>query len=118
MFRLIALSTCILFHVTPTWADSACAGKMVEGKRSDGKSYPITLSSAWPDERILQALKLSVRDAKVTKSVGPDGFGTFYEYPDAKVSIGHSVNDGLTVMFSKAGSSIIWDLGLCVPSGT
>jgi len=117
-FVLIALCTCILFFVTPTWADSACAGKMVNGKRSDGRSYPITLSSAWSDERILQALKLNVGDAKVTTAIGPDGFATFYEFSDAKVSIGHSVNDGLTVTFSKAGDSIIWDLDLCVPSGT
>ena len=94
-------------------ADSACVGKMVKGKGLNGKSYPVELSSSWSDEQILLALKLDVRDAKVTRSLGPDGFGVLYEYPEAKVSIGHSVSDGVTVTLSNKGTAIIWDLGLC-----
>lgn len=113
MFRIIALCLCLLFYAGPILADSACAGKMVKGKSVDGKPYQVAISSAWSDEQILLALKLDVRDAKVTWSLGPDGFGVFYEYSEAKVSIGHSVSDGVTVTLSSKGTTIIWDLGLC-----
>ena len=113
MFRSIIFYISLLFCAGPAWADTACFEKTIEGRGVDGKPYPVALSPAWPDERILQALKLDVRDASVTRAIGPDGFGVFYEYPGTKVSIGHSVSDGITVMLSKNGTTIIWELGLC-----
>ena len=113
MFRSITFHICFLFCAGPAWADTACVEKTIEGRGVDGKPYPVALSPAWSDERILQAFKLDVRDASVTRAIGPDGFGVFYEYPGIKVSIGHSVSDGITVMLSKDGTTIIWELALC-----
>lgn len=107
MFRIIALCMCVLFYTAPVWANDACAGKMIGGKAADGKSHPIALSPVWSDERILLALKLDVKDAKITRSLGPDGFGMLYEYSDTKVSIGHSLNDGITVMFYRGKNYVI-----------
>ena len=113
MFRSITFYVYLLFCACPAWADTACIEKMIEGTGVDGKPYPVALSPAWSDERILQALKLDVGEASVTRAIGPDGFGVFYEYPDTKISIGHSVSDGITVVLSKNGKTIIWELGLC-----
>jgi len=104
---------CVLFYTAPAWSHDACAGKMIGGKDADGKSHPIALSPAWSDERILQALKFDVKDAKITRSLGPDGFGMLYEYSDTKVSIGHSLNDGITVTFYRPKIYVIWELGSC-----
>lgn len=98
MFRSITFYICLLFCVGPAWADTACVEKTIEGRSVDGKPYPVALSPAWSDERILQALKLDVRDASVTRAIRPDGFGLFYEYPDTKV---HTTMTGGGMMESR-----------------
>lgn len=113
MFRSIIFYICLIFLAGPAWADTACIEKTIEGIGVDGKPYPVALSANWSDERILQVLKLDIKSASVTKAIGPDGFGVFYEYPDTKVSIGHSVSDGIKVMLSKNGTTIILELDLC-----
>lgn len=114
MTKLEAVIFCALLIAFSTLAvaKDACEVPTL-GANFDDVKYPVALSGAWSDEKLLDTIGLKIGEARIQKDEGPDGFGMTYRFSKASVIISRSNLNQVAVLLSfkdSPGGAVHWEL--------